>query len=151
MSPLVRKLFSELFCFDLLLLVAVRSYYEHNGTNIFTFETKFSKAAADHAWNTSVSIDFLSTWSLRTVLICADAFPTVLKRTEVTETRTEEVSPVEKALANVEQSVQELQTLARKYTALQNVCSQNDFFRIELIVRFRRARLESIPIRFLCR
>lgn len=102
---------------------AVRSYYEHNGTNTFSFETKFTKAAADHARNTAVPVEFLSTWSLRTTLVCADAFPTVLKRTEVIEVQHQEISPVEKALQNVEKSIADLQRNSRKFKAFHEVSS----------------------------
>lgn len=115
---------------------AVRAYYEHNGTNVFSFETKFSKASADQARNTSVSTDFLSTWSLRTSLMCADAFPTVLKRTEVVETRYLEISPVEKALKDVEKNATELQSLVRKYSTLKEVrrCPSIQFLSCRWIV-----------------
>lgn len=106
-----------------MIFAAVRSYYEHNGTNTFVFETKYTKSLPQRG--DAIPADFVSTWYLRTTLTCADAFPTVLKRTEVIDTAYQETSPVEKALSNVEKSISDLQTLGRKYTALFEVCTHD--------------------------
>lgn len=62
--------------------------------------------------------DSAATWTEKTVLICEDSFPTVLRRSEVVEIRLIEVSPVENAVRDVLQKQQGLAVLERRYRAL---------------------------------
>ncbi|KAI5478526.1 hypothetical protein MNV49_005055 [Pseudohyphozyma bogoriensis] len=94
---------------------AVRSYYEHNATQTFSFTRPVNKDAVARARGAS---DFATLWTEKTVLICEDAFPTVLRRSEVVEIRIIDVSPVENALADVENKTKELSTLERRYHGL---------------------------------
>ena len=65
-----------------------------------------------------VANDFTSLWTEKTVLICEDAFPTVLRRSEVVEIRIIDISPVENALNDVEAKKNELDGLERRYHAI---------------------------------
>lgn len=113
---------------------AVRSYYEHNDTNLFSFKRPVNKDLVDR---TRSANDFTSVWTEKTVclpdthgvrslicldpvqvLICEDSFPTVLRRSEVVEIRITEISPIENALADVEGKKKELDGLERRYHAL---------------------------------
>lgn len=58
------------------------------------------------------------TWILKTYFTTEETFPTVLKRSEVIDIHTVEISPVESALIDVEQKTKDLNTLKVKYTTL---------------------------------
>ncbi|KAM0753228.1 hypothetical protein T439DRAFT_342381 [Meredithblackwellia eburnea MCA 4105] len=94
---------------------AVRLYYQHNGTNTFSFTR-----AVDRDPNSRVRSpnDFTTLWTEKTVLICEDAFPTVLRRSEVVEIRLIDISPIENALNDVEAKKKELDNLERRYRAI---------------------------------
>jgi dedicator of cytokinesis protein 3 len=95
--------------------VAIRSYYEHNATNTFSFTRPVRKESRAL---TRVVNDFINLWTEKTILICEDAFPTVLRRSEIVEVRIIELSPIENALQAVETTTQELQSLEHRYSAL---------------------------------
>jgi dedicator of cytokinesis protein 3 len=52
--------------------------------------------------------------------VCAEAFPTVLRRSEVVEIRVAEISPIENALNDVETKTRELEELEKRYLVLAN-------------------------------
>jgi dedicator of cytokinesis protein 3 len=54
------------------------------------------------------------------VLVCAEAFPTVLRRSEVVEIRVAEISPIENALNEVETKTKELEELEKRFLVLAN-------------------------------
>ena len=58
------------------------------------------------------------TWILKTYFTTEETFPTVLKRSEVIDIQTVEISPIESALIDVEQKTKELNSLKVKYSAL---------------------------------
>lgn len=58
------------------------------------------------------------TWILKTYFTTEETFPTVLKRSEVIDVQTVEISPVESALLDIEQKTKDLNTLKVKYTNL---------------------------------
>ncbi|GAA5859498.1 hypothetical protein JCM1840_004642 [Sporobolomyces johnsonii] len=93
----------------------VRSYYEHNDVNTFSFTRALARDAEGHARSTN---DFTSLWTEKTVLICEESFPTVLRRSEIIEIRLIEISPVENALHDVDRKRAELSNLERRYRAL---------------------------------
>lgn len=90
---------------------AVRQYYENNATNTFSYSRPFSK---DEVPN----LDPVMMWVEKTFLVCEDAFPTVLQRSEVLEIRFLEISPIENAILITDQKTRELDTLQRRYLAL---------------------------------
>lgn len=94
---------------------SVKAYYLHNGTNTFSFTRPVNK---DPSGRVRVANDFTSLWTEKTVLICEDAFPTVLRRSEVVEIRIIDISPVENALNDVEAKKNELDGLERRYHAI---------------------------------
>lgn len=57
-------------------------------------------------------------WSLKTFFTTEETFPTVLRRSEVVDIQTEEISPLEDAIIAVEQKTKELSSLNLKYTTL---------------------------------
>ncbi|GAA5832812.1 hypothetical protein JCM11251_005773 [Rhodosporidiobolus azoricus] len=93
----------------------VRVWAQHNDVNTFSFTRPLSK---DSDGRSRSANDFTSLWTEKTVLICEDTFPTVLRRSEVVEIRLIEISPVENALKDVESKRHELTTLERRYRAL---------------------------------
>nr|CDI52117.1 related to dedicator of cytokinesis protein 3 [Melanopsichium pennsylvanicum 4] len=89
----------------------VRSYYENSGTDLFSFVRPLEKSGAAAA----------EQWVEKTYLRCEDAFPTVLRRSEVAEVYVVEISPLEKALEDVKSKTTELETLEKKYLAIRKV------------------------------
>lgn len=102
----------------------IRSYFEHNATDLFSF-TRPIAGSADPADRKSILVDgntdVTKLWVEKTYLRCEDAFPTVLRRSKVAELQTVEISPLENALNDVLQKREELETLEKKYTALSKV------------------------------
>ncbi|EGF98551.1 uncharacterized protein MELLADRAFT_40818 [Melampsora larici-populina 98AG31] len=90
---------------------AVRQYYENNATNTFSYTRPFSKEEMPN-------LDPVMMWVEKTFLVCEDAFPTVLQRSEVLEIRFLEISPIENAILITDQKTRELDTLQRRYLAL---------------------------------
>lgn len=58
------------------------------------------------------------TWVEKTYLTTEEAFPTVLRRSEVVEVAAVEISPIETALQEVQQRTRELEGLNLRYAAL---------------------------------
>ncbi|KAH8918163.1 hypothetical protein BT69DRAFT_1354118 [Atractiella rhizophila] len=94
---------------------AIKTYYEHNATNTFSFTRPVKK---ENRGLQRVTNDFVNLWTEKTVLICEDAFPTVLRRSEVVEVRIVELSPIENALSSVEKKTAELESLEKRYLSL---------------------------------
>ncbi|GAA5897476.1 guanine nucleotide exchange factor DCK1 [Sporobolomyces salmoneus] len=88
----------------------VKSYYQENEINTFSFTSPLT--------NNSSSKDPASLWTEKTVLICEESFPTILRRSEIVEIRLIEISPVENAFQDVEAKKSELVDLEQRYTAL---------------------------------
>lgn len=101
----------------------VRAYFEHNTTNLFSFTRPLAKR--DQELATAGGPEFTELWVEKTYLRCEDAFPTVLRRSEVAEVQVVEISPLENALNDVEAKREELETLEKKYTALGKVSTPN--------------------------
>lgn len=57
-------------------------------------------------------------WLEKTYLTTEEAFPTVLRRSEVVDVAVAEISPVEMALQEVQQRTHELEALSIRYAAL---------------------------------
>ncbi|GAA5959558.1 hypothetical protein JCM3765_002370 [Sporobolomyces pararoseus] len=90
----------------------VRSYYQENEINTFSFTSPLS--------NDSSLKDPSTIWTEKTVLICEESFPTILRRSEIVEIRLIEISPVENALQDVKMKERDFVDLERQYTALCN-------------------------------
>ncbi|PWZ03173.1 hypothetical protein BCV70DRAFT_183899 [Testicularia cyperi] len=102
----------------------VRAYYEHSATDLFSFTRPLPRrAAATSADETGGEVAYTELWVEKTYLRCEDAFPTVLRRSEVAEIHVVEISPLENALNDVQAKTDELITLEKKYTALSKVAS----------------------------
>lgn len=102
-------------------LQAVRAYYEMNGTNRFSYTKPFQKTEPTaRIYDAIFPSEFQSTWTEKVTLTCADAFPAVLKRTEVVERDSEEYSPLEISLEHVERRSIELNAILRRYTAIKD-------------------------------
>lgn len=96
-------------------LTAVRTYYEHNETRTFSYVRPLDRA--DHSLLNNASD--ISHWTEKCYLVCQEAFPTILRRTEVVETRYVELSPIENALADVKSKTLELDSLYKRYLSVQ--------------------------------
>lgn len=96
----------------------VKSYYEHNATSHFSY----TRPLVPYDENESAQeVDPADLWVEKTFLRCEDAFPTVLRRSEVAEVHVVEISPLENALNDVETKSEELVALEKKYAALEEV------------------------------
>lgn len=58
------------------------------------------------------------TWIEKTFLTTEEAFPTVLRRSEVVDVKIQKISPIETALQEVQQKTRELDALNTRYAAL---------------------------------
>ncbi|CAO1638275.1 unnamed protein product [Parajaminaea phylloscopi] len=103
----------------------VRAYYEHNATNLFSFARPLrihdETAGAGQKTSHDASSDTVDLWVEKTYLRCEDAFPSVLRRSEVVEVHINQISPLENALNDVEGKTAELVGLERRYLALEEV------------------------------
>lgn len=88
--------------------LAIRSYYEHSSINIFSCSRQVTKTDSDG--NEEV-------WIEKTVYTTEQAFPTVLRRSDITDTEVILISPVENALNEVEQKTSELTSFHLRYAA----------------------------------
>ncbi|SCZ89055.1 BZ3500_MvSof-1268-A1-R1_Chr1-1g00923 [Microbotryum saponariae] len=94
---------------------SIKAYYQQNETHMFSFSRPFVREGGDKP---SAESEFMNEWVEKTVLICEDSFPTVLRRSEVVEIRIIEISPIEMAIADVESQRQGLNELQQQYTTL---------------------------------
>lgn len=98
---------------------AVRSYYEWNEVNTFSFSKPIirpqSTISSDGATTTKPENEFLNLWTEKTVLTCEDSFPTILRRSEVIKVQVVELSPIENAVIAMENKNREFLALERKF------------------------------------
>ncbi|KAL1921661.1 uncharacterized protein VTP21DRAFT_10303 [Calcarisporiella thermophila] len=113
---------------------AIRDYHEHFGINTFSFSRPMPKrntSSNGASISSLISIpgatssilsqsketpnDFVDLWIERTELRCEDAFPFVLRRSEVVKVRVEEVSPIQNAIAAMQAKNQELLQLEERF------------------------------------
>ncbi|KAL4253449.1 DOCK family protein [Abortiporus biennis] len=87
----------------------IRAYHEHSGINLFSYSREIRKLAPDNSEEI---------WIEKTYLTTEEAFPTILRRSEVLEISIIEISPIESALQDVQQKTRELAGLNLKYSAL---------------------------------
>jgi len=95
--------------------LAVRTYYEHSAINLFSSSRQIKKMARDGTEEV---------WLEKTYFTTEEAFPTVLRRSEIVGLEIMEISPIENALHDVEQKTKELAALNLRYQALAKT-SQN--------------------------
>ncbi|GAA5944251.1 guanine nucleotide exchange factor DCK1 [Sporobolomyces koalae] len=88
----------------------IRAYYEENNVNTFAFVSALETS-------TDVSNDPALRWTEKTVLICEESFPTILRRSEIVEIRLIELSPIENAVQDLKSQTDELSGIWRRYTA----------------------------------
>ncbi|KAI0700925.1 cytoplasmic protein [Cytidiella melzeri] len=87
----------------------IRTYYEHSAINVFSYSRPVIKVGPDNVEET---------WVEKTYLTTEEAFPTVLRRSEVVDVAAVEISPIETALQEVQQRTRELEGLNTRYAAL---------------------------------
>ncbi|KAJ7675067.1 cytoplasmic protein [Mycena rosella] len=87
----------------------VRTYYEHSAINLFSSSRQIKKITRSGTEEI---------WLEKTYFTTEEAFPTVLRRSEVVGLEIVEISPVENALSEVELKTKELAALNLKYQAL---------------------------------
>ncbi|KAJ7129841.1 C2 domain in Dock180 and Zizimin proteins-domain-containing protein [Mycena crocata] len=87
----------------------VRTYYEHSAINLFSSSRQIKKITRSGTEEI---------WIEKTYFTTEEAFPTVLRRSEVVGLEIVEISPVENALSEVELKTKELAALDLKYQAL---------------------------------
>ncbi|KAF8070275.1 C2 domain in Dock180 and Zizimin proteins-domain-containing protein [Lyophyllum atratum] len=89
--------------------LSVRTYYEHSAINLFSSSRQIKKTTRDGTEEI---------WLEKTYFTTEEAFPTVLRRSEVVALEVAEISPLENALSEVELKTKELAALNMKYQAL---------------------------------
>ncbi|KAG6820881.1 hypothetical protein H0H93_010225 [Arthromyces matolae] len=89
--------------------IAVRTYYEHSAINLFSSSRQMKRTSRDGTEEVWLEKAFYTT---------EEAFPTVLRRSEVIGLEVIEMSPLEIALSEVELKTKELAALNVKYQAL---------------------------------
>ncbi|KAF9529304.1 cytoplasmic protein [Crepidotus variabilis] len=89
--------------------LAVRTYYEHSAINLFSSSRQVRRTTRD-------SLE--EVWTEKIYYTTEEAFPTVLRRSEVISMEVVEISPLEIALQEVEDKTKELAALHLKYQAL---------------------------------
>ncbi|EIW83239.1 cytoplasmic protein [Coniophora puteana RWD-64-598 SS2] len=88
--------------------LAIRNYYEHSAINTFSCSREIVKPGIDGAEEI---------WVEKTMFTTEQAFPTVLRRSDITEISLVETSPVEVALNDIETKTRELAAFHLKYSA----------------------------------
>ncbi|KAF7321412.1 hypothetical protein MKEN_00661700 [Mycena kentingensis (nom. inval.)] len=89
--------------------VPVRTYYEHSAINLFSSSRQIKKIGRS-------GVEEI--WAEKSYFTTEEAFPTVLRRSEVVGLEIVEISPVENALSEVELKTKELAALNLRYQAL---------------------------------
>ena len=84
------------------------THHAFSGINLFSSTRQVRKVVKEQD----------ETWIEKTYFITEEAFPTVLRRSEVVRTEVVQLSPLENALNEVESKTRELNTLHTKYNAL---------------------------------
>ncbi|PCH43835.1 cytoplasmic protein [Wolfiporia cocos MD-104 SS10] len=87
----------------------IRAYYEHSAISLFSYSRSVTRVGPDGTEET---------WIEKTYLTTEEAFPTVLRRSEVVAEEIIEISPVQSALQDVEERTRELAALNLRYSAL---------------------------------
>ncbi|KDQ21902.1 hypothetical protein BOTBODRAFT_169082 [Botryobasidium botryosum FD-172 SS1] len=90
----------------------IRAYYEHSAINLFSSSRPFSKQRP------TTPSEFQDVWVEKTYYTTEESFPTVLRRSEVVEIQSLEISPVENALNDIKAKSKELANLEAKYGTL---------------------------------
>ncbi|KZV88707.1 cytoplasmic protein [Exidia glandulosa HHB12029] len=90
---------------------AVRTYYEHCAINTFSISRPYNKTGAQPA-------QFQDVWTEKTYFLTEEAFPTVLRRSEVIDVRVAHVSPLEGAIQDLEGKTKELVSLSIRYASM---------------------------------
>ncbi|THH08148.1 hypothetical protein EW145_g2899 [Phellinidium pouzarii] len=94
---------------------AVRMYYEHRrvfslrAINVFSCERSVAKVGPNGDEET---------WIVKAYFTTEETFPTVLKRSEVVDIQTIDISPIESAMNDVVQKTKELAALKARYSTL---------------------------------
>lgn len=94
-----------------------RAYAEHSGLATFSFERPVAETATPKPRRTSDAED-AHLWVEKTYLRCEEALPSVLRRSQVVHASTVSVSPLEKALDDVNRKTEALEMLDNRYAAL---------------------------------
>jgi dedicator of cytokinesis protein 3 len=97
-----------LVCFQCPIHQGDDTQHAFSGINLFSSTRQVRKVVKDQD----------ETWIEKTYFITEEAFPTVLRRSEVVRTEVVQLSPLENALNEVESKTRELATLHTKYNVL---------------------------------
>lgn len=109
---------------------AVRRYYEHRylAANLcieFALTVRFHSAISVFSCSRPITRTIgeeegeeEETWIEKTYFTTEETFPTVLRRSEVVDTASIEISPLENAFNEVEQRTRQIATLGRKYSSM---------------------------------
>ncbi|EJD42755.1 cytoplasmic protein [Auricularia subglabra TFB-10046 SS5] len=90
---------------------AVRTYYEHCAINTFSISRQYNKTGAQPP-------QFQDIWTEKTYFLTEEAFPTVLRRSEVIDVRIAHISPLEGAIQDLDQKTKELVSLSIRYAQM---------------------------------
>ena len=94
---------------ELSFLSSYESSSSSSAINLFSYSRSVTKIAPDNVEEI---------WIEKTYLTTEEAFPTVLRRSEVVDVTIVEISPIEAALEEVQERTRELQGFNTRYSAL---------------------------------
>ncbi|KAI9359989.1 hypothetical protein DFJ73DRAFT_639746 [Zopfochytrium polystomum] len=97
---------------------AVKNYYLYNEINMFSFSRPFKRAPVPPVAKDDPAREFLELWTEKTLLITADSFPCLSKRSEVARAFIQELSPIENAVIAIRTKNRQLREFERKYEPL---------------------------------
>ncbi|KAJ3316204.1 hypothetical protein HDU76_001989 [Blyttiomyces sp. JEL0837] len=93
----------------------VKNYYTSNEINVFSFSRPFKRAPNPPVAKEDPAREFLELWTEKTVLVTADSFPCLARRSEVVKTIVLELSPIENAVIAVRTKNRQLRGLERTF------------------------------------
>ncbi|KAJ1559671.1 hypothetical protein HK405_009755 [Cladochytrium tenue] len=97
---------------------AVKDYYLHNEVNIFSFSRPVKLAPVVPVPRDDPAREFLELWTEKTLLVTADSFPCLARRSEVVQVVRARLSPVQNAVVAVRLKNRQLRDFERKYESV---------------------------------
>ncbi|KAF8521278.1 cytoplasmic protein [Hysterangium stoloniferum] len=90
--------------------LAVRKFYEHSGVNVFSSSNPIVRTIGEDGEE--------EIWIGKTYYTTEELFPTVMRRSEVVDTASIEISPLEHAFNEVEERTRKVAALERRYATM---------------------------------
>lgn len=95
---------------------SIKKYYAFNNVSKFSFSRPVTKESRTSDTHKQPESDFLNLWTEKIEFECEDKFPTIVRRSKIIHAHANVISPIENAVAAVENKNKELESLERKYS-----------------------------------